>query len=210
MAPVVQLARLVWSGSLFTDESWSCSLHFNGPVGPLVPALSFEAALKAWFTRAGSRISDAAKLEEIKFNSIDPITGRYALPVSNNAVSFPVVSGVSAAAPGQLTLAITTRTALARGRAHAGRFYPPTGQPAVALDASGREATTVAQSMAQSAADLIVALNLVDPTFTACVFSRAGQVQEPITHVAVGRVYDTIRSRRTSISEDYQEAAVPA
>lgn len=208
MAPIVQLARLVWSGSLFQNETWSCSLHFNGPVGPLVPVGGFEAPLKAWMTRATSDISTAAKLLEIKFNSIDPVTGRYALPVSNNMVSFPVVAGASTGhGPPQITMAVSTRTELSRGRGHAGRFYPP--NPPELLDAAtGQVNASVAAGMAASAATLIQALNAVDPQFTAVVFSKAAQSVEVITGVRVGRIYDTMRSRRTSLVEDYQSAVV--
>lgn len=202
MAPVVQLARLVWTGPLFTDESWSCSLHFhNAGAAVPMPAAAYADAIEAWMVRAGSRISAAADLAEVKFNNIDPVTGKYSLPVSNNHVVDPVVSGVAAVGPGQLSLAVTTATALARGRGHAGRFYPPTGLPAALNGSDGTISAVIAEEVGDSAAQLINELNAVDPAYRAVVFSKVGQSVEVITHLRVGRIYDTMRSRRTSLQE---------
>lgn len=204
MAPVVHLARLVWSGPLFTSESWSCSLHFHneGSAVPL-PASAYAAPLTAWMARAGSHLSSAAKLEEVKFNIIDPVTGLYQEPVSNNHLIPSPVPGLDSPTPGQLSLCITTGTALARGRGHAGRFYPPTGAPTAIGPTDGTTTSAVAESMGDSAAQLIDALNAVDPMFRAVVFSKAGQLVQPITHLRVGRVYDTMRSRRAQLNELY-------
>lgn len=209
MAEIVQLARLVWSGTLFTGESWSCSVHLAGPIGPLVPATTFEPAIKAWMTRPTSHLSGAARLTEIKFNSIDPVTGKYALPTSNNATVFPDVAGTENSAPGQLSLVVSTRTVLARGRGHAGRFYPPSGNPDSGVStAAGQVTVAVAGDCAASASTLLTAINVATADFRVVVFSKAGQSVEPVTAVRVGRVYDTMRSRRSSLDENYQSAVV--
>lgn len=215
MAPVVQLARLVWSGPLFTAESWSCSLHMHnaGSAVPM-PAAAYAPAIKAWMIRSGSNLSLAAKLQEVKFNRIDPLTGRYAGPVSNNFLVEPVVAGIRPSGPGQLSLALTTATALPRGRAHAGRFYPPTGNPQSTTSpfttvdgATGQISVTAAEAMGDSAALLVTELNAVDPAYKAVVFSKAGQIVEAITHIRVGLVYDTMRSRRSRLAEAHLSAS---
>lgn len=204
MAPVVRLHRLVWGGRLFDTEQWSCSLHFGSPDTASGDAADYEPALKAWMTRVGSNISSFAHLDEVKFNIINPTTGRYLFPVSNTDVLAASVTGAKDIGPGQNTLAVTTRTALARGRGHAGRFYPPTGSFSQNMSADGRMAATDAQACALSAAQLISALNAVNPEIHAVVFSKVGQSQEAIVGVSVGRVLDTMRSRRTSLLEDPQ------
>lgn len=208
MAPLVRLHRLVWGGKLGDSEGWSCSLHFNSPVDSNALASDFEPALIAWMGRASSRVAATAHLDEIKFNIIDPVTGKYQFPVSNTDVVPSSPAGTAPATPFQLTVAVSTRTALARGRAHAGRFYPPTGGWDAVMDNGGRITTALAQGMADSASELIEALNAAFPMGNVCVFSKVGQIQEPVTHVQVGRVVDTIRSRRTSLDEDPQSSPV--
>lgn len=202
MAPVVNLARLVWSGTLFTNESWSCSLHFHntGSAVPM-PASAYSAAIEAWMTRVTSHISAAAQLKEVKFNKIDPTTGKYTSQTSNNHVLVSVIKGAQLSAPGQISLAVSTRTALTRGRGHAGRFYPPNGMPQAIGVADGTATASFAEAIGDSAATMIDALHAVDPMFRAVVFSKAGQSVEVITHLAVGRVWDTMRSRRRSLPE---------
>jgi len=208
MAAVTHLFRLVWGGRLFTAEQWSCSLHIDGP-GPInIAASTFGAPLTAWVQRASSLISQAAKLDVVKFNEIAPATGRYVLPTTNALEQNDLGTGTLSMLPGQCAMAISLRTALARGRGHAGRFYAPVG--AVTVDAEGRISAASAGGMATSAATLVNDLNdiVTSGGGRVVVFSKVAQTVEPVTGIAVGRVIDTMRSRRTSLLEDHQQTAV--
>lgn len=201
MAPVATLYRLVWGGRLFDQESWSCSLHIGSTPGVNLAASTFSAALTAWMARASSNLSGSAKLDFIKFNQINPVTGRYSLPTSEELVQNDLAVGTVPAAFGQLSLAVSTRTALARGRGHAGRFYPPIGD--VAIDTiTGLTNGTVVADVGTSAATLLRDINTsLAGTGQLVVFSKVGQSVETITGVRVGRVMDTMRSRRRSLVE---------
>lgn len=203
MAPVGTLYRLVWGGRLFTDETWSCSMHVDSDSGLNLAASNFTAALVAWMERSDSQISASAQLDFVKFNQINPITGRYALPTSNNDEQLTLAAGIRPAAPGQDTVAVSLRTALARGRGHVGRFYPPTGsQTPDGLD--GLITAAIATTMSTSAATLVAAVNTaVGVGSRVVVFSKIGQSVEPVTAVRVGRVTDTMRSRRAQLRENY-------
>lgn len=201
MAPVAHLYRLVWGGRLYALESWSCSLNIGSDAGVNMAASTFQAALIAWMTRATSKISTAAKLDLIKFNEINPVTARYLLPTSNEVIQNDLAVGATATWPGQNTLCVSTRTALMRGRAHAGRFYPPTGALAMDPNAGSIDDVTV-DAAATSAATLITAINTaLGAGSRVVVFSKVAQTVEPVTSVRVGHVVDTMRSRRRSIPE---------
>lgn len=208
MAPVANLYRLVWGGRLFTAESWSCSVHVNATAGLNLAASNFTAALVAWMGRSDSNISVAAKLDFVKFNQINPATGRYTLPTSNNDEQLGLAAGVRPAAPGQDSVAVSLRTALPRGRGHVGRFYPPTGVPAPS-DVDGLISAAIATLMATSAASLISSVNTtVGAGAQVVVFSKIGQSVQPVLNVRVGRVVDTMRSRRAQLSENYIQAGI--
>lgn len=208
MAAVRNLYRLVFSGRLFAAESWSCSLHIDA--GNLVvfdPSI-FQAALTTWFQSTDARISDAARLDEIKCNRINPVTGRYIEGQTSALLQNDMATGVAQATAPQLSVVISTRTALDRGRGHAGRFYPPSGAATPLPD--GRIQTVAAGSMATTAATLLSAINaqVLGSAGHLVVFSKVAQTVEPITGVRVGCVIDTMRSRRTSLPEEPQSAVL--
>jgi hypothetical protein len=206
MAAVQTLYRLVWGGRLFDQESWSCSLSVGSPAGLNLAASDFKTALIAWMTRAGTQNSNAARLDFIKFNQINPVTGRYVLQVTNEIMQNDMAVGANQAGPGQLSVAVSTRTTLSRGRSHAGRFYPPTWATAPAVD-TGLITVAVAGGMATSAWGLVADVNTVlGADGEVVVFSKVGQIVQPVVGVRVGRVVDTVRSRRRSLNEDYQFA----
>lgn len=216
MAPVQNLYRLVWGGRLFTSEQWTCSLHLDADILNGHTADHFQPALVDWMTRATSYISVAAKLDFIKYNRVVPFvlpngktSMRYALQDTEQILQDDMAVGTTVQGPGQLTLAVSLRTALSRGRAHAGRIYPPTG--GLGVEADGRVGTNVTNAAAISYATLIRDINAVvalDGTASVVVFSNVGQVVQNVQSVRVGRVLDTMRSRRTSLAEEPASALV--
>lgn len=198
-----QLWKLSWGGPLFGTEQWNCSLYFNGPI-VAGPASNFETALSTFHGSGTANMAAAAVLTYIKFNQIDPVTGKY-LSAGISDTHFLAIPkpGTGTNAPGQNCLAISTTTAMARGYAHIGRFYAPTGGSALTVDATGRMTTTLANAYATTSKALLLACNTVTGA-EAVVYSKTGQVVHAITGVRVGRVLDTQRRRRTSLIEDPQ------
>lgn len=217
MAPVNTLFRLVFGGRLFDTESWSCTLHTDGnDLLAGITAESFQPALVDWITRTPSNISMAAHLDYIKFNRVVPFvlpTGktsmRYASQITEEAQQLDMAVGTVSAGPGQLSSVVSLRTALSRGRASIGRIFPPTGGISTGVD--GRTSTAVALAQATSAATLIRDINTVlagQGTTSVVVFSNIGQVVNNVQTVSVGRVVDTLRSRRASLEEEPESAPV--
>ena len=206
MAPVQKVYRLVWGGRLFTTESWSCSLSIASGTGFNLAASNFKVLLTAFMARPGTIMSSAARLDFIKCNEINPMTRKYVLQTSNSYFQNDMVIGTQAAVPGQNSVAVTTRTALSRGRAHAGRFYLPCAPQAINAE-TGQFSTLIAGTMATSAWSMITDVNtLVGVGSSVAIFSAIGQSVEPVNGVKVGRVVDTVRSRRSSLLEDYSFA----
>jgi hypothetical protein len=169
------------------------------------------AAVKE-FHRSSGVSSSAAKLDLIKFNAIGP-NGRYiASTLTTRTEVVPPTAGSSSVfPPPQLTIAVTLRTGRARGRGSRGRFYPPYPPVAVAVaEETGQITAAAAQTLGTAAVALIQALNNATSEtnpdvggLRVVVASDLGTgVFEPVTGVEVGRVVDTMRSRRTSLKED--------
>lgn len=210
--------RLVVEGAGYTGERWSWGLSMGTPAGlslsgasPSVPA-GIVAAVRKYHAVAGV-VSPSAKLDLIKFNYIGA-DGRYVFESESvrEEITPPVPGNGAGTPPPQLAICCTLRTAKARGRGSRGRFYSPypTGAGSVgAVD--GRLAANIAKIYADAAATLINDLNAVDVNdspaagMRVIVASDAGPgAFEPVTAVEVGRVVDTMRSRRSSLDEDYQ------
>jgi hypothetical protein len=208
MAPVAKLYRLVFGGRLFDKEGWSCSLNIGSPTGFNLAASVFAPPIQAW-VNASLNLSSAAKLDFIKSNEIDPLTGRYMLQnATNELIQNDQAIGKAAPGPGQLSVVVSTRTAQARGRAHAGRFYPPTGTPTID-PLTGLISASTANLYASQAWTMITGINTILATAgSVVVFSKVGQSIEPVTGVRVGRVVDTMRSRRRALTEDYSYAPI--
>lgn len=217
-APHVLIA---FGGRLFETEEWSCSLRMvlqTGTVGEYprlrtwaqdnVEDIASDIAL--WFGLADSRISSAARLDYVKCNPIGP-DGRYFFEEETIEVRYTAAESIPGAVtpgPAQDSVVVSLLTDAQRGRAHRGRFYPPTGYIAPNA-ATGRLSSSDTTTMAESAATLINNLNdqpgldLEDPTIViASSLGTPGPVR-PVTRVAVGNVVDTQRRRRKSLPEAY-------
>lgn len=218
-----------WGGTLPGGEIWSNSVRLvTDQKGDLVqmPALS---AIQAWLVGPAkdavaafhsdplAGVHAQAKLVYLKMNPIGQ-DGHYLEPTTLEYVYSPVVAGGSQAVlhPNQCTLVVSTRTALERGYAHAGRFYLPLCAKTID-SATGGIGTGEAQLVATSAATFLSALHdqpgpdLLGPEdFHVAVMSNRGTgYTNRITHVRVGTIVDTQRRRRNSMLEQYQSAALP-
>lgn len=208
------LLRLVLGGDLYNGmEQWTLSLHLayadpqSGPPESVPPAVI--AACSTYFATS-QMVSQRARLQWLKLNEIGP-DGRYTqLETVRHDYATPVAGTMTTAniAP-QTALAISLRTEAQRGRAARGRYYLP--MPGYQLAASnGLLSPTDAAFYATAATTFLDALNAAFPTTGARVVVASdigpGTVRL-VTNVAVGRAFDTIRSRRAQMVEGWVEGA---
>lgn len=205
------LHKLQFGGALFTQEEWSCGLHLHTPLEVDIAPNVFQAMLTTWMDTVAHGHSSNAHLDYIKCNRIDPTTGKYADQGASQTQLVTGVQGQSPAGPGQLSLCVSLRTAIARGRGSHGRFYPPSGSD-YDVDAEGRLPVANASASAVAARQLIDSINALDlganGPLRVVVFSKIGQLTQPVTHIMVGRIIDTQRRRRASLPEEYSTQPV--
>lgn len=207
MAYPSNFLRLVVSGTLYGTEqfSWSLALARNFETDPppsTVPQGVIDA-VTALHASTSAACGTSALLTMIKLNEIGT-DGRYVS--QSETVMHEFETGVpgsgTSTQPPQNALAVTLRTAKRRGRAHAGRFYLPRTGGGVAND--GRITGGTADSLAVDVTTFLDAINAAIPgNWRAAVMSDVGTgTLELVTHAEIGRVVDTIRSRRSSMDED--------
>lgn len=217
--------RLVIMGDLYADK-FNTTLTFmpagGGTLPPVTQALSDAAgaAVRAWWTLppsqtpgGGVELISAARITGVKLNRIGA-DGRY-LDDPIETVLTPLGGGGGATqVPPQLSVVATLRGPNERQRAGKGRMYvPPTVSCTVALGTDGRMVATSATNVAAGIVTLIQNLN--DVMFAASVGAVAGIASkagagafQPVERVTVGRVVDTVRSRRNKLSEEFVTVVV--
>jgi hypothetical protein len=220
--------RLVLLGTVYTDI-WNTSLTIapdDSAVETLEPTdalvLAVANAVSAWYadgTGTGARISQTHKLTGIKLNRIGT-DGLYMDDVTHEYTYTSPISGpFSAAPPAQIATVLSLRTAVERGHASKGRMYLPPCEGFTAVDVTTGIATIAnAGRVATAGATLVDSLNDVYnagfPDFSAMEVAVASNIGagtfRRVTRVSVGRVPDTMRSRRSAISELPEYADVPA
>ena len=194
--------RLAFGGPLFTLEEWSCRLNITS-AGTLPDSTAADAmlpdlvtALSNWVSGEHAALSSSTQLSWVKFNECNAL-GHYVDPDNSRTTEVsPMVSGYgSALLPPQVAVVVSLRTAHARGKAHAGRMFTP------ALGASAATGyCTLGTTIAQAATELLNAVNAVVTPAGVSIISATGQSNH-VTNVAVGRIFDTMRTRRKSLSE---------
>jgi hypothetical protein len=213
--------RLVIIGTLYAEDfNTSLSIVPNalGELGmPEVDAPTLAAVadvVEDWWTAGGGLTPIQAqanvKLTGIKLNRINA-AGHYEDPVTMEHVySSPIAGTGGGVSPAQNSMVSTLATAIPRGRGSKGRMYlPPCGHIGT-LGTDGRVTAAGALACAASTRSFINALNAVYTLVGSVgVASNAGAgAFNHVSEVRVGRVVDTVRSRRTSLLEDYQVVAL--
>lgn len=203
--------RLVVSGTLFTSESFSFGISLINDFGtgeaPLEVPQGVIDATEAYIARPTTKLSNAAVLTTIKLNEIGT-DGRYTSATDTVLAEVnPTVAGaLGIQTPPQIALAVTLRTGARRGLAASGRYYLPS--PILALAATGVLDAADVLGVRDSSVTWLNEVNAALPGWDVGVVSDVGVgAQRAVTGVQVGRVYDTIRSRRTSLREQYGDLA---
>jgi len=197
---------MVVSGTLYTAEQFSFSHSFIPqtvtPVPPTdVPALIRGAVADFW--QSPGVISRYAAITSVKLNEIGT-DGRY---TQSQTVEWtpaaPIAGSADELVPPQIALAVTTTTAFRRGYAHAGRFYLPT--PGYTIVNDGRLTAPNVATLGSYLKAYLDGLNTgIGADYELGVVSNVGAGNaHSLTGFKVGRVLDTMRSRRTSLDEEY-------
>jgi len=201
--------RLQFGGSLFTVEGWSCRLNITS-AGTLMDSAAADAAFPAlygavndWVQDPGAALSVATTLEYVKFNEINAL-GHYAHPgsVRENFWTTPNTghggdAHALAGFPPQVSVVVSLLTAQLRGRAHRGRMFTPA---LAAYFATSTGLVDNASLIAAAATTLLNAINAAVPDHGVSIISASGESNH-VTQVAVGHVFDTMRTRRKSMAE---------
>lgn len=208
-------------------------LTFGGPLGDLGEQWSMSLRTDADFVTTGDETAETeqarvdalgaefvtlwanivlvgsqAKLAWVKYNRINQ-AGHYVYPFTARFDQAPQAPGGSGSSthPGQVALVASLTTAAGRGPAHAGRMYWPI--PRYSVDSGLRISAANADAAASNVADFIGGVNDAIAPLNVRIYSQVGSGQQRlVTGVKVGRVLDTMRSRRTQLPEEYEEAPV--
>ena len=202
--------RLVVIGGLPGGEQWTWSLSFIADFSTLEPPATVPQgvidALETFHGSSAVALGTGVTLNAVKLNEIGT-DGRYVSPAETveHVWDPPVGAPGTIQVPPQTAVAISLLTAKKRGLAHRGRFYlPMLGQP---TGPDGRMSTSRQADLGAAVVTLLQGLNAaIGPNQVLGVVSnRRTGASNPVTEIAVGRVYDTIRSRRKKLEEDYIE-----
>lgn len=210
-APHLRVSAIGSLGSSGAGEGFVFTLSMAaGDALPPLPTAGWQGFtddvaqdLRAFFKAPATGISGRAQLREVKVAFIGA-DGKYL----RDPYTAPVADGQgggtdSGSTLPQAALAVSLVTAR-RGPSGKGRFYVPMPVAPVSFDLLADANLT--QGLATSTVGLLQALNNQPGwdlgTTGVCVASTKG-FNTPVTGVRVGRVVDTIRTRRRSLHEAY-------
>jgi hypothetical protein len=201
-----RILRLVVSGPLFSTERWSTSLSFSdfgeATAAPETVSAGVLAAVEGLIYN--SSFGDVVGIDSVKLNEIGT-NGRY---TGNETVEHiyttPVHGSGSYAGVAQIAAVASLITGAARGYACRGRMFLPPPVYAGNIGTDGRMTTGNQTSLSNLVTAFLNALNTELDPFRVVVASNVGTgfIRE-VKAARVGRTLDTMRSRRTSIPEDY-------
>lgn len=201
-----------WGGKLPGNESWTCGLRLRKKAGAAVITdaatllVGISGAIATMHQKPAVNLGSGAKLSFVKVNTIG-INGLYLDGGGTNEATYGDVAGGGSVAqvfPNQVTIAVSLMTGFSRGPAHAGRFYLPCFNAPLGTD--GLVPATSATALRQEMDTFLAALNAVNAGFEVAIFSRKAGApgNRRVTGTQVGRVLDTQRRRRRSMTEDYK------
>lgn len=200
--------RLVAIGGLPGGEQWTWSLSYIADFSTLDPPTEVPAGvLSAIETFHGSTdvgLGTGVTLTAVKLNEIGT-NGRYAnaSETVEHVYDTPVQAANTIQVPPQAATAVSLLTSKKRGLASRGRFYLP--RLGYSTGPDGRMDVTRQTQLATAVVTMLQGIGTaLGPNHVLGVTSdRRTGAQTPVTDIAVGRVLDTIRSRRKKLEEDY-------
>lgn len=228
---VLQHFRFTWSGVFGASaaspvEIWSCSVALGTPgttsaAAGIPTQAQFDSMVNnvvAYHGRVATGINSKCFLTDVRLALIST-TGHVARAADGSfqqqktTLTTPVGGGTGdTPLPPQLAIAVSLQSATP-GRTGRGRFFLPGVALGVASDL--RMTAPNALAIATSTKTFLDSLEFaLGGTTERVVVASAGSVSEglppanrQVTSIRVGRVYDTIRTRRNALDEGYQVVA---
>lgn len=215
-------ALLQFGGDLGAGEIWSCGVRLR-PVGggdfPNSERLD-ELVQEVASTLADRLTSPSASdhsffptTAAFRFAKLNVITesGHYRDPVTHVSEQAPVAGRTAPTVPSFTTFCLTHRTAVKRGRAHAGRIYLPNyaipmaelDPPHAADDVRLQHATWWAHTLALVCQTFPGGTISGTQVWTPIVASKLDGSTHDITRVEVGSILDFISRRKDAFTEQY-------
>lgn len=199
-----------------TEEVWACTIRGNPYIGesgfdPDTWLGDVQGPLASWFAAGSSFINSHANLTYLKCNPIGA-DGKYSDPTTHaHFYGLPYPHGANdPACPGFIDLVYSFGTGLKRGRAHAGRMYPPNTDT---ITSAFEINLTKANAHATAAHALLVLLRNASGTtgqeLALAVFSRIDGSAHSITEVSVDTVFDYQGRRKNRVKGDRATIAFP-
>lgn len=225
MAYPAQFHRLVLIGNQFGDvfnTTLSIAKDGAGNMDHVSDTLlaAVAAAVADWWDDTGvngPEVAVQARLTSIKLNRIGT-DGKYVDAATMEHVygSFISGGGPNVFLPPQLATVATLRTDVERGKASKGRMFLPVCSGFNIVGSDGRASSAAALRCAQGVASLIDRINTIynsppgvaTPGHVAIMSNIGSGTTRTVTSVTVGRVTDTMRSRRSSLIEGPETAPV--
>lgn len=189
------LFRHVASGTYPGGEVWSFTLHTQGSATIAAAEAAWLAATAAlWTGHLDGVISTQVSMTGLTTASIDPTTGKQITRMADVVTRPGVAAGEPL--PAQVSLAISTRTALAT-RAGRGRFYLPP------FDVSSTAGGKVAAGKITATVTAVKAMmdSLLGAGLQPVLYGRVTKASTVVTTFDVGNVWDTQRRRRDKLVE---------
>jgi len=213
--PIPKHFRFVWRGVFSgTPETWAFGCHFGsnlsgGPDAHLGD-VDMEGLVTAWtgLAAGGARLPDNAQLTDVRAYEIGT-DGRSIGNVKLVDTSTRALSGGTAAKyPPQIAL-VATLVAPDRGPGKFGRMYLPTAATLSFSDCrmSESDAVSAAGSVStflKAVSDAVDIPATIQSAVGVNVSTRGGPdgTLQVIDHVEIGRVLDTLRTRRRALLEE--------
>lgn len=209
-------ALLAFGGTLYGTEAWTMTLRLTPPA-TIGDQVAWQAAcdavhgvIGAWWPTGES--SAPATHVWTKLNEIRP-DGRYnqAYTILSTRITPIAGNGSVVKHPPQVSLVATLETGVTRGNAARGRIFIPCPRRTIGND--GMLVQNDALGAATAVKGLLDNINAIDPDMKVHVMSPGG-VKDPVgaqrlvTGVSVGRVLDTMRSRRAQLAEGRSTVAL--
>lgn len=198
-----------------SSDIWTTSFSLGSPDSPSAdPSMAgAQAIATAWgefFTTASAGFTNDYRTLAVKYNKMGTDGRQVTDPTIEYVYGTPVVGGnLGAPQPPQCALVMSLRASTSRGLATKGRMYlPSTGH---AIGANGHLVPGAAASVLSGFTAFVADVkSSIDVNGTFILTSPVGiiGVQNLVTEVAVGDVYDTQRRRRNAFQESYTSAAV--
>jgi hypothetical protein len=208
--PYVPHTRVTFGGTFgpvaTAVEQWSFRLNINRTASVGAPVEVANAMRDAWQTHLGNRCRARVRLTQVKVAEIGA-DGKYG-PNGNPGIwsgDIAATGGDNTLVPNQIALAISLTTDQ-RGPSSRGRFFLPL--PVYAADPDGRLDVASAGTIRAAAAAFLNAVNVAASNGTPLAPRKVGILSvrgtnPEVTGVRVGRVPDTMRSRRRSMLEEH-------